>query len=123
MQDAWIEGDGTARWRSTQGPSGECSGTSVLEVPPGRRLPRHTDSAEETVVVVRGAAEVVLDGEASLVEAGGAAVIPADVPHEVRSVGARTLRFLAVYAAPEVTSTYERPVAPDGERERQAVGG
>jgi quercetin dioxygenase-like cupin family protein len=122
MQDAWVEGDATARWRSTQGPSGASSGTSVLEVPPGRRLPRHTDSAEETVVVLRGTAEVEVDGEVRLVEAGDAAIVPADVPHEVRSIGSRTLRFLAVYAAPEVTSFYERPVAPDGDRERQAVG-
>ena len=56
-------------------------------MPVGSRLPRHTDSAEETVVVTAG-----------------------------------TLRFVAVYASPDVVLRYDYEVQPDGAPERQTVG-
>ncbi len=49
------------------------------------------------------------------------ALVPKDVPHEVRSAGDGPLRFLALYAEPDVTTTYEKPVQPGGERERTPV--
>jgi quercetin dioxygenase-like cupin family protein len=75
LEEAWIEGEDTARWASATahgegtGAAGSCS--SILEVPPGCRLPRHTDSAEETIVVLSGAATVEVDGEETPVEPGG----------------------------------------------------
>src|SRR3954447_7451517 len=122
LADAWVDGDAAARWRSGQGTRGAASGSSLLEVAPGCRLPRHTDSAEETIVVIAGAAEVEIGGEEACVAAGAAAVVPREVPHEVRNAGDEPLRFVALYAANEVVTTYEQPVQPDGERERQAVG-
>jgi quercetin dioxygenase-like cupin family protein len=123
--DAWIRGDDTARWRSASGHSpstgASASGSSVIEVAAGCRLPRHTDSAEETIVVVTGVADVEVGGERREVGAGGLAVVPEDVPHEVRNAGGDTLRFVAVYAAPDVVTRYEEPVQPDGSRERHTV--
>lgn len=121
LQDSWIEGDETARWRTTSGHRGDASGSSLLEVDPGCRLPRHTDSAEETVVIVAGAAEVVVGDERAPVPAGGVALVPAGVPHEVRNAGEQVLRFAAVYAAADVVTTYEQPVQPAGERERDPL--
>jgi quercetin dioxygenase-like cupin family protein len=125
LSDAWQEGDDTARWRSAPGhmPSNgaRASGSSVLEVPAGCRLPRHTDSAEETIVVIAGTAEVIVGAESAQVAAGGLALVPEDVPHEVRNAGEGTLRFAAVYAEPDVVTTYEREVQPDGSRERHTV--
>jgi quercetin dioxygenase-like cupin family protein len=125
LSDAWIEGDPGARWRSASGhgPSTGAagSGSSVLEVDPGCRLPRHTDSAEEVVVVISGRAEVALGDERATVEAGGAALVPRDVPHEVRNTGADVLRFLAIYAGTDVVTAYEQPVQPDGDRQRSPV--
>ena len=82
LEGQWVEGRSDLRWRSTLGttPEGgarECS-SSLLEVDPGCALPRHTDSAEEIVVVVSGVAEVELDGETGRVEAGGVALVPKD---------------------------------------------
>jgi quercetin dioxygenase-like cupin family protein len=122
LSDAWIEGDESARWRSTAGPVGDGSGSSVLEVDPGCRLPRHTDSAEELVVVVSGKASVRVGGEQSEVTAGGVALVPECVPHEVRNAGDEVLRFVAVYASDDVTTTYEEDVQPDGGREREPLG-
>lgn len=119
--DAWIEGDATARWRSATGHAGGASGSSLLEVAPGCRLPRHTDSAEEAIVVTAGIADVGVGDERATVSAGGLAVVPADVPHEVRNAGGGPLRFVALYAANDVTTRYDEVVQPDGSRERHTV--
>lgn len=126
FQDAWIEGDQTARWRSASGHGpdlgSESSGSSLLQVPPGCRLPRHVDTAEETIVVTAGIADVVVGDHHERVPAGGVALVPAEEPHEVRNAGAKTLRFAAVYAGTDVVSRYEQEVQPSESRERRPVG-
>ena len=125
LSDAWIDEDATARWRSAAvtgpGTGAATSGSSLLEVDPGFRLARHTDSAEESIVVLAGRAAVTVGDETSAAAAGDIVLVPADVPHEVRNAGDDVLRFAAVYAAADVTITYEEPVQPGGERERTPV--
>jgi quercetin dioxygenase-like cupin family protein len=125
FSDAWQEGDESARWRSASGHSPSCgaqsSGSSVIEVEPGHRLPAHTDDAEETIVVLAGTADVQIDGESAQVGTGGLALVPKNLVHEVRNAGTGTLRFAAVYAEPDVVTTYQRVVQPDGTRERHTV--
>jgi quercetin dioxygenase-like cupin family protein len=122
LSDSWIDGDDSARWRSATGEVGDESGTSLLEVPAGCRLPRHTDSAEETIVVVDGTASVTVGDEQGEVPAGGVALVPECVPHEVRNAGDRPLRFVALYADTDVTTTYDQPIQPSGDRESQPLG-
>jgi quercetin dioxygenase-like cupin family protein len=125
FSDAWIEGDDSKRWRSAAahgpGAGATASGSSVLEVEPGCGLGRHTDSAEEAIVVLTGRAEIRIGDESATVSAGGMAIVPKDVPHEVRNSGDELLRFAAIYAEPEVVTTYEDDVQPDGGRERNPV--
>lgn len=125
LSDSWQDGDETARWRSGPGHSpsqgARSSGSSLLEVDPGNRLPRHTDSAEEMIVVLTGTAEIHVADEHARVEAGGLAVVPKLVPHEVCNAGEGVLRFAAIYAEPDVVTRYERPVQPDGTPERQTI--
>src|SRR5215203_4407605 len=104
LEDSWYQGDETARWRTSSGHAGESSGSSLLEVDPGCRLPRHTDSAEEAVVVVAGSARVVVGEETSDVPAGGVALIPREIPHEVHSTGDEPLRFVALYSSDDVVT-------------------
>ena len=125
LEESWVEGDETARWRSSAahgpGTGAAASGSSLLEVAPGCRLPRHTDSAEEMVVVLAGEAEAVVGEESSRVPAGGMALVPKDVPHEVRSAGDGPLRFLAIYADSDVVTRYEAEVQPSGSKEQTPV--
>jgi mannose-6-phosphate isomerase-like protein (cupin superfamily) len=125
LSEAWIEGDQAARWRSASahGPSmgASHSGSSLMEIAPGSLLPRHTDSAEEVIVVVRGQARVLAGDEEVELGPGGVGAIPANLPHEVRSVGEERLRFVAVYADSDVVTTYEEEVQPDGSRQRKPV--
>jgi quercetin dioxygenase-like cupin family protein len=94
----------------------------MIEVPPGGRLPRHTDSAEETIVILEGTAEVLVGDDRASLPAGGVAVVPESAPHEVRNEGQDPLRFVAVYAGADVVTRYDSVVEPDGSRERQTVG-
>ena len=125
LAEAWVEEEPGARWRSASGhgPSAgaQASGSSFLEVPEGCVLPLHTDSAEETMVVTAGRAAVSVGDERLAVAAGDVALIPADVPHEVRNAGDGLLRFVAVYAATDVVTRYEKPVEPEGAKERRPV--
>jgi quercetin dioxygenase-like cupin family protein len=125
FSDAFVEGDEAARWRSAAGHSpskgSRASGSSVIEIPVGCRLPAHTDSAEETIVVLAGDAEVRMRNDGAELSAGGIAVIPRDARHEVRNAGHEPLRFVAVYAAADVVTRYEDVVQPDGSRERHTV--
>jgi mannose-6-phosphate isomerase-like protein (cupin superfamily) len=126
LADAWIEGDPALRWSSGagHGPSSgaSASGSSLLRVDPGCQLARHTDSAEEVVVVLDGAAEVSVVDETASVAAGDAVVVPKDRPHSVRNAGEVPLWFLAVYADRDVVTRYEQPVQPGGETERSPLG-
>jgi quercetin dioxygenase-like cupin family protein len=126
LVDAWQAEDDTARWRSATGttPSAgaRTSGTSVLEVAPGCRLPRHTDSAEETIAILAGRARVRIGDEEDELPAGGLALVPEDVPHEVRNAGQEPLRFLAFYASGDVVTRYEHEVQPERSRERRPLG-
>ena len=125
FSEAWIDGDERARWRSSAGHGpgvgAAASGSSLIEVGPGCRLPRHTDSAEETIVVTAGMAEVRVDGSREQVPAGGIAVVAAERAHEVHCAGDRTLTFVAVYAASDVVTRFEEEVQPGGSRERRPV--
>jgi quercetin dioxygenase-like cupin family protein len=71
LSESWIVGEQGACWRSTAGHTSGASGSSLLEVEPGRRLPRHSDSAEELVVVVAGTAAVTVADETSEVQPAG----------------------------------------------------
>jgi mannose-6-phosphate isomerase-like protein (cupin superfamily) len=90
-------------------------------VEPGNRLPQHTDSAEEIIVVLAGTAEIHVGEERTTLPAGGLAVVPKCVPHEVRNAGQERLRFAAVYAEPDVVTRYEHEVQPEGSPERHTV--
>jgi len=122
LADAWVDGDPLLHWRSGKGHAADGSASSLLEVPPGCRLARHTDSAEEVIVVLAGCARVTVGEETEEVSAGGVAVIPECVPHEVESFGDEALRFAAIYAGTDVITTYETEIQPDGERERKPAG-
>src|SRR5688572_20100552 len=111
LEEQWVEGRPDLRWRSRLGTTPEhgarASSTSLLEVEPGCALPRHRDSAEEHIVVVAGEADLEVAGERARVAAGGVALVPKDVPHQVACAGAEPLRFVALYADVEVVTTYE----------------
>jgi transcriptional regulator with XRE-family HTH domain len=61
--------------------------------------PIHEPGSRETVVVLEGAPELVVDGDVHRLEAGDSATFDADLPHHLRNPGGEPARLLAVIAA------------------------
>ncbi len=87
-----------------------------FEIEPGCRLGSHTDSAEETLVILKGEAEATVGDEQARVSAGDMAVVPAMVPHDLRNVGDETVRVVGFFSSNVVASVFDRPLMPFGQR-------
>ena len=87
-----------------------------FELEPGARLGTHTDSSEEILVILDGAVEATVGDERDTLEAGGIAVVPAMVPHDVRSIGEETARVAGVFSANTIVSIFDGEWEPIGSR-------
>jgi quercetin dioxygenase-like cupin family protein len=96
---------------------GTASTTIVyFELDPGKRVSRHTDSAEEVLLVLEGTAEATVSSERATLGAGGMAVLPARVPHEVRNTGQGVLRAVGFLASSTVVATFDAPIEEGGDQ-------
>jgi quercetin dioxygenase-like cupin family protein len=120
LTEYWCEADPTLRGRlSVPLATGNGAASSALiyfEHEPGEHHGRHTDSAEEIVVVLEGEAEVSVGDERARVSAGTVALIPALVPHDIRNVGEGTLRVVGFFSSAAVVSPFDELLAPFGRR-------
>ncbi len=123
LRDAWYEDDPAMRIKVDfpffAATGNENSAVVYFEIAPGHYLGTHTDSAEEIVLILAGTVEATLGEETGRLAAGQAALIPAMVPHGVRNIGDETARCVGFFAAAQVTSTFDQPLMPFGQR---AVG-
>lgn len=87
-----------------------------FELEPGAHLGMHTDSAEETVLVLAGRAEATVGDERGELAAGELGLVPALVPHDVRNVGDETLRAVGFFTSNTVVSVFDDPLMPAGVR-------
>ena len=115
--DVWqheLQGEGDLAYAFPLHDGVGTTGTAAVlfELVPGGTLPIHTDSAEETLVVLQGEGEATVGDERAPVSAGQVAVVPASVPHGVRNTGSEPLRVLGFFAGPTVRSVFEEPPAP-----------
>jgi quercetin dioxygenase-like cupin family protein len=114
----WCEADPTLRGKISL-PMHTDTGTAstaviYFEHAPGEHHGRHTDSAEEVVLVLEGEAEVEAAGERMRLAAGGAALVPATVPHDIRNVGEARLRVVGFFSSAAVVSHFDETLAPFG---------
>jgi quercetin dioxygenase-like cupin family protein len=87
--------------------------TVMIEIEPGGELARHTDSAEELLIVLEGVAEASIGDETDRLERHQVALVPAMAPHGLRNVGEETLRVFGTFSASTVVATFEQPMGPD----------
>jgi quercetin dioxygenase-like cupin family protein len=117
--EAWTESEGTGVRASfpLSAAAGTKSTTVVyFEVEPGKRLPVHTDSAEEILYVVSGRGLATVGEETVPVDAGALAVVPALVPHGVENVGDEPLRVVGFFSSNTMHSEFEETLLPFGTR-------
>jgi quercetin dioxygenase-like cupin family protein len=114
----WSVGDDPATSgriaTATSAETGAESMTIVLEVDPGKRIPLHTHSAEETVIVINGSAIATAGETQGPVAVGSVIVVPAYALHGFVNTGDDTLRLLAFFPAGAVVSWFDGPIAPFG---------
>ena len=84
-------------------------------IPPGKRLGRHTDTAEETQFIRRGSGEILLDAGAKPIEAGDVIVLTEGTAHDLRNTGDEDLEVIGFFAAPAVQQLWSTEVWEPGD--------
>jgi quercetin dioxygenase-like cupin family protein len=78
-----------------------------FELQPEMHLGTHVDSAEEILLVLEGEVEATLAQERARVAAGGAMVVPAMEPHDVRNCGETTARVCGIFSSSTTIAIFE----------------
>ena len=87
-----------------------------FELAPGKRLGTHRDSAEEVLVVIDGEIDAVVGEERRRLRAGGMALVPALIPHDVICAGDRPAKVAGIFPSNTIVSVFEDAFAPEGNR-------
>lgn len=102
----WRPGVATTMLVSAENGAGQlCIFDQICD--PDLGAPTHLHAVEEMLSVLAGRAEVWLDDERQLVEAGQSVLIPAGRWHGFRNTGDDPLHLRATLAAPIFEATYQ----------------
>jgi quercetin dioxygenase-like cupin family protein len=116
LAEYWCEADPTLRGAIGlpvhTGTGAASTAVIYFEHEPGEHHGRHTDSAEEVVLVLKGEAEVEAADERRRLRAGAIALVPATVPHDIRNVGETRLRVVGFFSSAAVVSHFDQTLAP-----------
>jgi quercetin dioxygenase-like cupin family protein len=107
---AWVGG-----YFAYGGAGADKSCVIYFAIPPGKRLGRHTDTAEESQYILSGSGELLLDEGARPVKAGDVFVLTIGTAHDLRNTGNEDLRVLAFFAAPQVEQHWSEEVWEPGD--------
>lgn len=105
-----------ADWPIHRGTGAAATAVVYFELAPGKRLGTHTDSAEEVLVVLEGEVDAVVGQERRRVRAGGMALVPAIVPHDVICAGDGPAKVAGIFPSNTVVSVFEGGFAPANSR-------
>ncbi|MEZ4811176.1 MAG: cupin domain-containing protein [Allomuricauda sp.] len=87
--------------------------TVYFELEPGDNLGRHTDSAEELLIILEGTVEAAVGKEAIEAKAGGLVLVPEMVPHDLKNTGTITAKVLGVFGgANNIVATFDKAMLP-----------
>lgn len=103
--DEWRRGVDTRMLVSAQ------TGAAQLTVfeqhcAPGHGAPSHLHAVEEVLRILAGRAEVWVEDDRAVLDAGSSVIIPAGATHGFTNVADDTLRVLAILAAPMFEARY-----------------
>jgi quercetin dioxygenase-like cupin family protein len=112
--------DDAVRWSGDYfaygGGGSERSATVYFTIPPGKRLGRHTDTAEEIQFILSGSGVLRLDDGDRPIRAGDVAVLEIGVAHDLVNEGSDDLRVVGFFAAPQVEQHWDEPIDADGSK-------
>lgn len=84
------------------GSDAEQSVVISFAIPPGKRLGKHVDTAEETQFILAGRGELLRDEGPCAVRAGDVIVLKEGEAHDLHNTGEEDLRVIGFFAAPKV---------------------
>jgi quercetin dioxygenase-like cupin family protein len=120
LTEYWCDADPKLRGRLDlpmhTGNGAASSAVIYFEHEPGDHHGRHTDSAEEVVLVLEGEAQVTAGDEDMRLSAGAFALVPAMVQHDISNVGQGRLRVVGFFSSAAVVSRFDEELAPFGTR-------
>lgn len=91
----------------------ENSATVYIELEPGDNLGRHTDSAEELLLILEGEVEVSIGEEKGSAAQGTIALVPKMVPHDMKNIGNKTAKILGFFGgANNIVATFDKTWLP-----------
>lgn len=87
----------------------------TFAIPPGKRLGRHYDTAEETQFFIGGSGVLLLDEGPQPVKKGDLIVLTENTMHDLHNTGDEDLRVIGFFSKPEVEQHWsEEAWEPDG---------
>lgn len=111
LQEHWGRNQADMRCRATfplLGAMGtENTAMVYFELEPGDQLGRHTDSAEEVLLILQGSVEVSVGQEQGQIAQGELALVPTMVPHNLRNIGQETAKVLGFFGSPNIVATFD----------------
>jgi quercetin dioxygenase-like cupin family protein len=100
---AWVGG-----YFAYGGSKSEQSCTIYFAVPPGERLGKHVDTAEETPqYILAGSGDLLTDDGAQGVKPGDVFVLTEGTSHDLHNTGSEDLRVLAFFSKPRVEQHWD----------------
>ena len=97
------------------GGNGAAESTVVtFTIPPGKRLGWHTDTAEETQLILAGSGMLLLDGGSKPVRAGDVVVLATGTGHDLHNTSSEDMRVVGFFAAPAVEQHWTSEVWEPG---------
>lgn len=89
------------------------SAAVYFELNPGEELGTHTDSAEETLLILEGEVEVTLGSECCIVGKSNIALIPEMIPHNLKNAGESKVKVIGFFGgANNIIATFENTWLP-----------
>lgn len=84
-----------------------------VELDPGEELGTHTDSAEETLLVLEGTIEAIIGDEKAEASKGNIVLVPKMLPHNFRNIGKEKVKVLGFFGgANNIVATFENVWSP-----------
>jgi quercetin dioxygenase-like cupin family protein len=102
----------TGGYFSYGGSKADDSATIYFAIPPGDRLGKHVDTAEETQFILSGSADLLLDEGSKPVKAGDVFVLKEGVSHDLHNTGSEDLRVIAFFSKPQVEQHWDTETWP-----------
>ena len=107
---AWVGG-----YFAYGGSGAEESTVITFAVPPGKRLGKHHDTAEETQFFIGGEGVLLLDDGPQPVKKGDLIVLTEGTLHDLQNTGDEDLRVIGFFSKPQVQQIWTEEVW-DGEK-------